>query len=843
MTEASFDGRRWLAAARSGGLPESTSKRWQPLRVGIMNLWEYDDQEFWFADGRLVLRGGNGAGKTKALELTTLMLMRGEITPSALDPFGSQHRSMRFNLLPTGDGDDPRAMVDTGLGYAWAEFGRLDDDGQPLYYVCGLGASAKRGAGTSTVNRWMFLTHLRPRQDFELAAAGRPLDQSELNTLSGIAVFTNAGQYRTRLADELFGMDADAYDNLTELLKQLRKPKLGERLNPASLAQTMRDALPPLSTNEIARLADGWDRLEQLRVGLEATKAAVREVAGFVRYSWRPWAATVVRRRADRLTRATSELDRTTSLRRTADEELAKASTEVVRVTDALDDAKNERSDREVEQRELMESSAYRDAVAASGRVDGLRREVGTLEAQSDGAQARLAKLTAVVVREQGRVEAEEARVAGIVTRETERITVLRSAAQTVGLATAVERDLEDRDIDSMRVAVDRHRGRFLRHQNLRALFDKAATATELVAGKVEDRKVRLTEATEAERLAEAAVNSSMSRLRAEIQDWSLGLVIARASAEQVKTWCDLVEELSAAEPRDLPSTAIGRHLSAASQVLADRAAGLREAQRPLRAEIRTLETERTRLRSATDEPPPVPSLWSRRRRPEPGEGRGAPFWACVVPKEGLSSHHLDVLESTLAAAGLLDAWIMPEGGVLDADGNEPLETQLQSGPAGGSSLLDVLEPVAVGGVAADVSRRVLAGVGWLSQRDAEDSGVWVSQDGHWRVGPLTGRTAPVQSASFLGAAARAAARRRALDLCEQKLAQLAESLEQLAADSAEVEERRSLLEAEAHRVPGERLVVMAVAAFVAKRQHHETCEESLERMQADYREKEREQT
>ena len=50
----------WLAAAVGGGLPEPSRSRWQPLRVGIVSLWEYDDAEFWFADGRLVLRGGNG---------------------------------------------------------------------------------------------------------------------------------------------------------------------------------------------------------------------------------------------------------------------------------------------------------------------------------------------------------------------------------------------------------------------------------------------------------------------------------------------------------------------------------------------------------------------------------------------------------------------------------------------------------------------------------------------------------------------------------------------------------------------------------------------------------------
>jgi hypothetical protein len=144
MTQPRMDGERWLSAAVAGELPEPSLSRWQPLRVGIVNLWEYDNTEFWFADGRLVLRGGNGAGKTKVLELTTLMLLRGEITASVLDPFGSQHRTMRFNLLPTGEGDDPRPPADSGLGYAWAEFGRRDDQGQLHYFVCGLGASAKR---------------------------------------------------------------------------------------------------------------------------------------------------------------------------------------------------------------------------------------------------------------------------------------------------------------------------------------------------------------------------------------------------------------------------------------------------------------------------------------------------------------------------------------------------------------------------------------------------------------------------------------------------------------------------------------------------------------------------
>jgi hypothetical protein len=46
-----------------------TVSRFEPTRTGIINMWDYRDEEFCFAGGWLVLRGPNGAGKTKALEV------------------------------------------------------------------------------------------------------------------------------------------------------------------------------------------------------------------------------------------------------------------------------------------------------------------------------------------------------------------------------------------------------------------------------------------------------------------------------------------------------------------------------------------------------------------------------------------------------------------------------------------------------------------------------------------------------------------------------------------------------------------------------------------------------
>lgn len=39
-------------------------ERWQMNKLGFVNFWLYDWEEFPFSDGRLLLRGENGAGKS-----------------------------------------------------------------------------------------------------------------------------------------------------------------------------------------------------------------------------------------------------------------------------------------------------------------------------------------------------------------------------------------------------------------------------------------------------------------------------------------------------------------------------------------------------------------------------------------------------------------------------------------------------------------------------------------------------------------------------------------------------------------------------------------------------------
>ena len=55
--------------------------RWQPSRAGMLNVWRYYDEVFTFHRGRLLLRGPNGTGKSKALELLLPFLLDANLRP------------------------------------------------------------------------------------------------------------------------------------------------------------------------------------------------------------------------------------------------------------------------------------------------------------------------------------------------------------------------------------------------------------------------------------------------------------------------------------------------------------------------------------------------------------------------------------------------------------------------------------------------------------------------------------------------------------------------------------------------------------------------------------------
>ena len=69
--------------------------KWHVHRAGLLNFWYYDDEEFNFANGKLLLRGNNGSGKSVTMQ-SFIGLLDGRKSPDRLDPFGSRARKWKI---------------------------------------------------------------------------------------------------------------------------------------------------------------------------------------------------------------------------------------------------------------------------------------------------------------------------------------------------------------------------------------------------------------------------------------------------------------------------------------------------------------------------------------------------------------------------------------------------------------------------------------------------------------------------------------------------------------------------------------------------------------------------
>ena len=150
--------------------------RYRLERAGIRNVWQYDDHVLDFAEGRLLLRGRNGAGKSKALEMLLPFLLDGDVR--RLDTTGTNRTSLRWLMaddpragrLPASDetgpdllgGPEEEAAVDaagpdgdtgpvTRLGYLWVEF--TTDRGDR-----GLDAAVRAGTGPNSASALLAAT-------------------------------------------------------------------------------------------------------------------------------------------------------------------------------------------------------------------------------------------------------------------------------------------------------------------------------------------------------------------------------------------------------------------------------------------------------------------------------------------------------------------------------------------------------------------------------------------------------------------------------------------------------------------------------------------------------------
>src|SRR5229473_3367297 len=750
-------------------LPDPGTSRWQLLRAGIQNIWEYDDQRFVFQRGRLLLRGQNESGKTKALEVLLPFLLDADLQPQRLDPFGSTARPMRWNLL-----NDSNPDVSVAIGYVWLELGRIEE-GTPRFCTVGAGLRAKRSV--PGVENWYFVSSQRVDVDLRLYDANRvPLTRAALgDALAGRGqLFDRASDYRRAVNGLLFGMPNEQYSALIDALLQLRRPQLSKQLDPEELSRILSASLPPLDTGVVGTLAEGFERLDRHRAEREELAGTLSGLRAFLDV-YRGYVASFVKSRALDLTRAESAYHASRAAVREVEErqqltarrqlELAETLVQLQREGDALEE-------RIRTLRESDEFRAVRDLDEAVSRAQGDRQFSIKLRAAAASARDR-AEATGRKVQ-----EAETASASASVEAERSRVAARDRAAQAL------------LDPVDLALAATLERGDF---GGAHGTLATAVRMREEAVASVAAHARRISEATS--RLDRAADRFAAADDRARSEAEKLAHAESEEAAardrflQDVSAWSEGLRVLSvdAAALLDVPPAQMRGGIEAAAtsarHELDGEVSAAALALSNVDQELEDVRRDRDALLASAHQPPPAPS-W---RAGRPAERPGAPFYLVCEFRDGLAAGAQAGLEAALEASGLLDAWVTPEGRLLDPSTSDVV---LAPAPQQGATLADVLRPAQGAAVPEETIAAALRSVGLVQDGTASEQACWVSTDGRFRLGPLHGSNGK-DSPAFIGASAREEARLRRIADLDARIAIL---------ETDRTERQRALQAAEARR-------------------------------------------
>lgn len=806
--------------------------RFRLARAGIHQVWQYDDV-FSFGDGRLLLRGKNGAGKSKALEILFPFLLDGDTR--RIDASGGGKTPLKWLML------DGWAQGTNRHGYLWAEFTRVDDDGTPHRLT--IGASVRASVSTGDAKAEFFVTTLGVGDELPLHdPSRRPTREKARELIGHDNWYERAADYKARVARELFGLTEPArYRNLVHLLYGLRRPTIGDRIESGELVKVLSDALPPLDDDVIDKVARNFDDLDSVREELARLEKTNSALAAFLK-NYRGYLHGVLRTRVGQVAASLSDLYR--KRRETGDAERLVASLkEQESAADTLVEeleAKRDTADEDL--RALYKSAEYtvlrdlrdkRETLRAIEDNAGIAWAAASQARDGESAAAqRLRDDTANIGRDlsdlRGTLRAarrgarksgvDEALLAEVPDARTEVLSAPLPERLTGpdGCDVAVVRPATEVLPGELATRLDEWRARLTESDTVLKGRARAAAALDNQLEKVaeaEGKAARLREHADqldgqlsgarkrAGQRGDALVRES-KRFAEEVTAWGVRLPDSRPLMVAVEMQDD--PELPVPEralPREVPDAVARAAHEVADPVLRAYEGGRDKILGRESAIERDLKRHREERRKWERETDPEPSR-SRYSSAERAPGTGAPLFLLVDFREDVPAHDRIGLEAALEASGLLAAWATADGALLASDTRDVI---LRAGePVPDVSLADVLRPVPGHGVNEVALDRLLRGVGLAEGARGDDepaARTWVARDGRYRLDVVRGAHGK-DRAEYIGAGTRAATRQRRIEELTTQIAGLEEELSGAVAEREEIERQRDGLQDTLREIP-----------------------------------------
>ncbi|MGI6012509.1 MAG: TIGR02680 family protein [Ruminococcus sp.] len=785
------------------------NSRWQASKIGLINFWYYDEQEFPFVKGRMLLRGANGSGKSVTMQSVIPLLLDGNMSPERLDPFGSRDRKMSSYLLEEDDGRDERT------GYLYLELKREKSN---IWLTIGMGIRARRG---KPLDKWYFsLTDgRRIGKDFWLykeMGEKVPLSRKELENRigNGGQVFDRQTDYMDYVNRQIFGFETlEEYKEMIDLLIQLRTPKLSKDFKPSVVNDILSDSLQPLSDEDLRPMSEAIENMDTMNMNLKSREAGY-QAAGKIQKVLDRYNRQILFGKAQRCAaneKMLSSLEK--EIREQAEQmQSCKERMETLEQEKSMLDARRDAMEKE------RESLSKSDAVSLKARQMDLESRMKVREKLLEEKQKQIAAKQEQYVATESKKKKEEDRE---YEKEKELVKILDEMQTEAEEMAFEEHPFFQEELKKQlrsEFSWDTHKAQFEKTADEisrgTALLKEAQVCQKAADDLLKKREKQQRETDTAKR-RENELEDVMLQIENE---WKEALYSWNGSNTELKLTARQMQELARFADEYTEGSDFARVRKIAADLWIEKNSEMNGSLLKKQEEFQELEKIHQEILEELKQ-------WEDHREPEPPRSDGVirnrerlkeagipyvEFYKVVEFGNDLEKEVCDRIEEALLTMGILDALIVEEQyrkQVLKTDpGCEDRYLFVQHHYSG-QSLLDVLD---LNDSVNDIffNQRVtgiLGNIGFsLSEQTADDlpAATRVSPDGSYQIGVISGTVTGEHEAGFIGVQAREKNRRNRIAACRDALACNEEAQAKVGCEIEELKKRIACLEKEYQGLP-----------------------------------------
>lgn len=814
----------------------NNANKWVMNRAGIINFWYYDEQYFDFSDGKILLRGSNGSGKSVTMQSLLPTLLDGKTDPTRLDSFRSRSRKMEDYLL----GEEQVSNIQERTGYLFLEFKRKEQDS---FLTVGMGLQAKRGG---VLNKWYFgiTDGRRIGINFSLFEELKgehlqPLSKRQLiNRLAdGGKVMASQKEYQEFVNERIFGFNSPSeFEDCIKLLMELRSPKLSREYNPTAIYDILTNALPALKEDDLQPVSRTLEQIDSSRDRLaqfERESAAV----GKINQSYSKMYEEKLRHLANRWL----ENDQTTQVKETR---IAHETAQQQELVLTLEELGKEQAELEMnlalwrkEQDDLKENEAYQliekgaklkeILVRSSQQLMKNEEKVNKKEVQASDTHNVLDDLSL-------RFERLEKELASLADEMAEHAEVSGYLPEHEQHLADCYRKGTDHSFDYWKMK----NREYLKHvRDMIAVFKELKTiqesqkridkelgdvSQELETQRKHARHWQSTFMDEKEKVI-SAFSAWHEKAHFIVPQASYGEVLRRVEGLYAET----IRYSFVTEPIYVASTYEKQRISNALLPI-------RSAREQITTDIEKMGEEIQAWKTEKD-PIPYRTEASQRYRQQLIERQitAEPFYACIDFKDDVTEEKRNAIESALLEAGLLDALLSKETLALAGD------RQLQPNPQFFSqTLADYLIPDRTAQtIDSGYVQDVLQTIEVVDSGNSETVAPIIAEDGSYRLFSLKGKADDTYQASFIGKSSKERFRAEKIKYLEEEIDQLQVEFVMLGEKEDTLDGVMKEIDTDLTLLPRDTDLEFAHNNIVMLQQEISRLENNLERKQRDLQE------